>query len=648
MRQRTLAIRRAVVASALAVALEAVAAASAPPQKQVLVVYSTRRDAQIVAIGERELPRILEQGLGSSTTTRSTSTRRGFRTAIPGGLPRVPPPEVQERALRRGHRRAGRRARSRQRRPTRVVSRHADRLLCDGPASGHVENATGLVTALNFSDTLALIDDLQPEVRQIFVVSGAAPTDQRVRAIATAPVPAVRVPIHHHLSHRPAHCRARVPPLDASRPTPPSTTCSSIATATARTFIHSTTWSGWRRSPTRRSIAGSTRRSDAASSAAASRINRTARSRRPACPPRAVRRAGRQHPGLLAKSERQAGRLAPAAALGHQRVPRAPRHASALQGTLRLGSLQDLHPRRSGGAARADAPHRRAARSATRRRLAEDRLRGSEEALRRSYDRIRDSRLPAAARPGHRTLSHRPRAARRHQPAGRPPLDRSRAAERRGSARQQVARGRGTAPGADIARSVHDLSHRLHPAKLRLIGLVAALHALQRELSRSDPTITFTHEHVPANLPPDLTLSLFRIVQEALQNAMKYSRARQDRRPARRIGRPRAHGVGRWRRFRRRGGVGQGSWPHQHRRTDRGDRRHTRHSIDAGGGTSSRSPFRSRLGRATGSTAAARSDRSAPLALPILHSGRRRPPVPVGIVWTPAAVATPTHSRQTG
>ena len=39
-------------------------AAWAQPQKQVLVVYSTRRDAQIVAIGERDLPRILEHGLG--------------------------------------------------------------------------------------------------------------------------------------------------------------------------------------------------------------------------------------------------------------------------------------------------------------------------------------------------------------------------------------------------------------------------------------------------------------------------------------------------------------------------------------------------------------------------------------------------------
>jgi two-component system sensor histidine kinase NreB len=77
----------------------------------------------------------------------------------------------------------------------------------------------------------------------------------------------------------------------------------------------------------------------------------------------------------------------------------------------------------------------------------------------------------------------------------------------------------------DIARSVHDLSHRLHPAKLRLIGLVPALQSLQRELSRSDSSIVLHHENVPANLSPNLTLSLFRIVQEALQNALKYSQA---------------------------------------------------------------------------------------------------------------------------
>jgi signal transduction histidine kinase len=78
-----------------------------------------------------------------------------------------------------------------------------------------------------------------------------------------------------------------------------------------------------------------------------------------------------------------------------------------------------------------------------------------------------------------------------------------------------------------IARSVHDLSHSLHPSKLRLIGLVAALAGLQRELSTSGVTISFTHDDVPAALPPDVKLCVFRVVQEALQNALKYSRARE-------------------------------------------------------------------------------------------------------------------------
>src|SRR5262249_53557007 len=76
-----------------------------------------------------------------------------------------------------------------------------------------------------------------------------------------------------------------------------------------------------------------------------------------------------------------------------------------------------------------------------------------------------------------------------------------------------------------IAKSVHDLSHRLHPAKLRLLGLVASLGTLQRELTRPALPITFAHENVPAVIDPDLTLCLFRVVQEALQNALKHSGA---------------------------------------------------------------------------------------------------------------------------
>jgi signal transduction histidine kinase len=77
-----------------------------------------------------------------------------------------------------------------------------------------------------------------------------------------------------------------------------------------------------------------------------------------------------------------------------------------------------------------------------------------------------------------------------------------------------------------LLKSVHDLSHRLHPANLRLVGLLAALGQLQRDLSRPGIMITVSSENVPAILPDDIALCLFRIAQEAMQNAIKHSGAR--------------------------------------------------------------------------------------------------------------------------
>ena len=162
----------------------------------------------------------------------------------------------------------------------------------------------------------------------------------------------------------------------------------------------------------------------------------------------------------------------------------------------------------------------------SRRRHAEERVRGSQAELRTSYERIRD----LGARLLNAQETERSRIARElHDDIGQQmtllmiTLELLRGAHEEET--EQKLTGEALTRAHAIARSVHDLSYRLHPAKLRLLGLVAALHALQRELSESEIPITFEHDNVPSTLPPDLTLCLFRVVQEALQNALKYSKA---------------------------------------------------------------------------------------------------------------------------
>lgn len=159
-----------------------------------------------------------------------------------------------------------------------------------------------------------------------------------------------------------------------------------------------------------------------------------------------------------------------------------------------------------------------------RRQRAENELRKSQAALQSSYERIRDlgGRLLKAQE------TERSRIARElhddiSQQASLLAIDLALIRRRQDQTNTLTDEALNKAEG--IVKSVHDLSHRLHPAKLRLIGLVPALRDLQRELSHADVPITFTDDNVPAILPHDVTLCLFRIVQEGLQNAIKYSQA---------------------------------------------------------------------------------------------------------------------------
>ena len=79
---------------------------------------------------------------------------------------------------------------------------------------------------------------------------------------------------------------------------------------------------------------------------------------------------------------------------------------------------------------------------------------------------------------------------------------------------------------AELSSDIQVLSHRLHSSNLKYLGLVDAACALCREFSaRPDMAIDFHSEDVPNDLPQDVSLCLFRVLQEALQNAAKHSRA---------------------------------------------------------------------------------------------------------------------------
>jgi len=76
----------------------------------------------------------------------------------------------------------------------------------------------------------------------------------------------------------------------------------------------------------------------------------------------------------------------------------------------------------------------------------------------------------------------------------------------------------------DLVTDVQALSHRLHSSKLDQLGLVAAAGSYCRELSeRQHVEIDFRTTNIPKDLPQEVALCLFRILQEALQNAIRHS-----------------------------------------------------------------------------------------------------------------------------
>jgi PAS domain S-box-containing protein len=78
----------------------------------------------------------------------------------------------------------------------------------------------------------------------------------------------------------------------------------------------------------------------------------------------------------------------------------------------------------------------------------------------------------------------------------------------------------------DISADVQALSHQLHSSRLELLGVVPAIRGFCSEISaRQKVDVDFTHQDVPRTVRPDIATCLFRVLQEALQNAVRHSSA---------------------------------------------------------------------------------------------------------------------------
>ena len=146
----------------------------AQQQKQVLVLYATRRDAQIAVVGDRDLPRTLEEGVeggvdfyseyldrGRFSQTVYQQAFRDFLTVKYGGL-------QLDLVIAMGEI------------PLTFVAANRDALFRDTPLVffsdrqvARPAHATGIIAELNLSGTLALATQLQPETRNVFVIIGA-------------------------------------------------------------------------------------------------------------------------------------------------------------------------------------------------------------------------------------------------------------------------------------------------------------------------------------------------------------------------------------------------------------------------------------------------------------------------------------------
>ena len=493
--------------------------------EQVLVLYSTSRDAPMSVAGDRELARLLEQGLEGRLSYYSEYIDQG----------RFPQPGYQEafseflRVKYKGQRFAL--VIAIQAAAVEFVGNYRNELFPDAPIvflatsspTRQITNSTGVVAELNLASTVSLATELQPDVRQVFIVSGTGIPDKEYERLARAQLQPFESRLNitylsglttqdleKRLAALPEHSIVYYLAVyqdgagDIFSPT--NYLERVVAAARAPTYTWSDALMG------RGTIGGNLLDPQSMMQAVATPALRVLKGERadniPTSSPdlhvpqvdwRQLRRWGIDEARV------------PAGTLIKFREPGVwDQYKFIILGALALVLVQS--------ALIAGLLIQR-----VRRQTAEKELRGSQAALRSSYQRIRD----LGARLLNAQETERARIARElhddiTQQMSLLVID---LALLRGDGQAKTLAQEAMTRVEGIIKGVRDLSHRLHPTKLRLIGLVAALRDLQHELTQADIPIAFTYDQVPKTLPPDITLCLFRVAQEALHNALKYSHA---------------------------------------------------------------------------------------------------------------------------
>lgn len=80
----------------------------------------------------------------------------------------------------------------------------------------------------------------------------------------------------------------------------------------------------------------------------------------------------------------------------------------------------------------------------------------------------------------------------------------------------------------ELSSDIHGLAQALHSGKLELLGLVKTMSGFCREFAQQQKVqIEFRSNELQNRPSPDVSLSLFRVLQEALRNSAKHSGAQQ-------------------------------------------------------------------------------------------------------------------------